>query len=85
MILMIVALIFPFLMVFGLSFTVETGPQGQSEWSLGSYQAFFDKPQYLRVLWRSVIISTIVAITTVLLAYPAAYFIAFHVKKNKMR
>jgi spermidine/putrescine transport system permease protein len=85
LILMIVALIFPFFMVFGLSFTVETGTHGESVWSLGSYEAFFSKPQYLRVLWRSVVISTLVAVTTVLLAYPAAYFIAFHVKKNKMR
>jgi spermidine/putrescine transport system permease protein len=29
-------------------------------------------------------ISTLVAFVTVLLAYPAAYFIAFHVHKNKM-
>ncbi len=82
LILMAVALISPFVMLAGQSFVVE---HSGGEWTvgLGNYQTFFEKPQYVRVLGRSVWISSLVAITTVLLAYPAAYFIAFHVRGNK--
>ena len=84
LILMVVALISPFLLLVGQSFLVETGAQDEWKLSLGNYQTFFEKPQYLRVLWRSVVVSSMVAAVTVLLAYPAAYFIAFHVQRNKM-
>ncbi len=80
---MMAALLSPVLLLVGQSFVVETGTEA---WEIGlaNYQDFFDKPQYVRVLVRSIGISTLVAITTVLLAYPAAYFIAFHVHGNKM-
>ncbi len=80
---MMAALLSPVLLLVGQSFVVETGTE---VWEIGlaNYQDFFDKPQYVRVLVRSIGISTLVAITTVLLAYPAAYFIAFHVHGNKM-
>ena len=84
LILMVVALISPFVLLIGLSFTVQTGAPGEWALSLANYETFFEKSQYVRVLWRSVLISSAVAVTTVLLAYPAAYFIAFHVHRNKM-
>jgi spermidine/putrescine transport system permease protein len=84
LILMVVALISPFLMLVGLSFTVENGGEGDWAFSLANYETFFRKAHYVRTLWRSIGISSLVALTTVLLAYPAAYFIAFHVKTNKM-
>lgn len=84
LILMVVALISPFVMLIGLSFTIQTGAPGEWALSLANYETFFEKSQYVRVLWRSVLISSAVAVTTVLLAYPAAYFIAFHVHRNKM-
>lgn len=83
LVLMAVALLSPFVLLIGQSFIIETGPDSWV-FSLANYQTFFDKPQYVRVLWRSIGISSMVAITTVLLAYPAAYFIAFHVQRNKM-
>ncbi len=85
LLLMIVALISPFLLLVGLSFTVETG--NGDDWipTLANYEFFFSKPHYVYTLIRSVAISSLVALTTVLLAYPAAYFIAFHVHRNKMR
>ena len=84
LILMVVALISPFLMLVGLSFTVENGGGGDWAFSLANYETFFRKAHYVRTLWRSIGISSLVALVTVLLAYPAAYFIAFHVKTNKM-
>jgi spermidine/putrescine transport system permease protein len=83
LVVMLAALVSPFLLLIGQSFIVETGIDTW-EAGLGNYQAFLEKPQYVRVLLRSVGISTLVALTTVLLAYPAAYFIAFHVRGNKM-
>jgi spermidine/putrescine transport system permease protein len=79
-----VALISPFLLLIGRSFIIETGTDGGWELSLANYQTFFAKTQYLWVLGRSLVIASLVALTTVLLAYPAAYFIAFHVQRNKM-
>ncbi len=83
LVLLIVALVVPFALLVATSFVVESGP---ADWSLGlaHYQAFLEKPQYLAVLARSIGIATLVAVLTVLLAYPAAYFIAFHVHGNKV-
>ena len=52
--------------------------------TLDNYIKFFDKPIYTKLLWKSVRIAALVTFVTVILAYPAAYFIAFRVKKNKM-
>ena len=84
LLLMVVALVSPVLLLIGRSFVIETGAPDDWVLSLANYQFFFEKPQYLRVLWRSVLVSSMVAAVTVLLAYPAAYFIAFHVQRNKM-
>ena len=83
--LMVVALIAPFALLAGLSFTVETGNSDEWELSLANYIFFFEKQHYVNTLFRSIGMSSLVALTTVLLAYPAAYFIAFHVHRNKMR
>ncbi len=83
LVLMAIALVSPFLLLVGRSFIVETS---NTDWvfSFANYQTVYDKAQYFRILWRSIGVSSLVSITTVLLAYPAAYFIAFHVQRNKM-
>lgn len=83
--LMLVALISPFLLLVGLSFTIETGSGDGWVFSLANYEFFFEKQHYINTLLRSIVISSLVAFTTVLLAYPVAYFIAFHVQRHKMR
>ncbi|MCP4471636.1 MAG: ABC transporter permease [Gammaproteobacteria bacterium] len=82
--LMVLALISPLLLLVGISFTVETGSNDEWAFSLANYEFFFEKSHYVNSLGRSILISTMVACATVLLAYPAAYFIAFHVQQNKM-
>jgi spermidine/putrescine transport system permease protein len=82
--LMIVALISPLLLLVGISFTVDTGNGDEWLLSLANYEFFFEKSHYVNTLTRSIFISSLVAFATVLLAYPAAYFIAFHVHQNKM-
>ena len=52
--------------------------------TLANYVAFTEKPIYNALLWKSIRISGMVTIATVLLAYPMAYFIAFRVTRHKM-
>ena len=82
LLLMLAGLLLPVLMLVGQSFVVEA-PEG---WHVGlaNYGQVIEGVQYQRVLARSVGVAALVAFLTVLLAYPAAYFIAFHVTSNKM-
>jgi len=48
--------------------------------TLANYTEVLTKPQYRAVMLRSLNISLLVTLTTVLLAYPVAYFVSFHVK-----
>lgn len=45
--------------------------------TLEHYEKLLDKPAYLRLLGRSIVIAFIVAAGAVILAYPVAYFLAF--------
>ena len=49
-----------------------------------NYTDFFQKPIYGKILIKSIRMSGLVTLATVLLAYPMAYFIAFRVKTNKL-
>jgi len=81
---MIVALAMPLAVLLTLSFWTQNYLDFDRTFSFHNYVAFFEKPIYAKLLWKSVKISGAVTIATVLLAYPAAYFIAFKVKKNKL-
>lgn len=48
-----------------------------------NYQEIWNSPIYGLLLRRSLMVSGIVTMVTVLLAYPVAYFISFHVKPSK--
>ncbi|MBU2359177.1 MAG: ABC transporter permease, partial [Alphaproteobacteria bacterium] len=48
-----------------------------------NYQEIWNSPIYGLLLRRSLMVSGIVTAVTVLLAYPVAYFISFHVKPSK--
>ena len=52
--------------------------------TLANYEQAFERPIYMALLLRSLAISGTVTLATVLLAYPMAYFVAFHVHKNKL-
>jgi spermidine/putrescine transport system permease protein len=45
--------------------------------TLDHYRDFFTNAAFLRLLWRSIIVSFWVSILTVILAYPIAYFLVF--------
>ena len=52
--------------------------------TLRNYETAVEEPVYGTLLWRSILISATCSIATVLLSYPMAYYVAFHVKRYKM-
>jgi spermidine/putrescine transport system permease protein len=82
--LMVVALGFPIVVLIGLSFWTQSGMHMTPDFSWINYETFFTKKIYPLILWRSIQISALVSVVTILLAYPAAYFVAFKVKKHKI-
>ncbi|MCB5197966.1 ABC transporter permease [Loktanella sp. TSTF-M6] len=51
--------------------------------TLDNYREIADSPIYAMLLQRSLMVSGIVTVVTVVLAYPVAYFISFHVTPSK--
>jgi len=84
LILLVLTLALPVLVLIGLSFWTQVGMTLTPGFTLENYDAFFEKRIYRLVLLRSIENSAMVAFLTVILAYPAAYFIAFKVRKRKM-
>ncbi len=78
-------LLFPLLILIVLSFWKQEYVNLIQTFTLTNYADFFRKKIYYLILYRSIKISFFVMLVTVILAYPLAYFIAFHVKKNKIR
>jgi len=77
-------LLFPLIILTTLSFWKQEYVDLMQTFTLTNYADFFRKKIYYLILYRSVRISLIVMLVTVLLAYPLAYFIAFRVKRNKI-
>jgi spermidine/putrescine transport system permease protein len=79
----LVMLAAPLLMVITFSFwtqdylTIDTTP------TLANYREAWTTPIYQVLLWRSLKISVIVTVVTVLLAVPIAYYLSCHVKRRK--
>ena len=80
LLLMLFALVAPLSILGGYSFLPDDSPPA---FTLENYQTILEKPQYGRVLGRSLLIGLTVALAAVLITYPAAYYIAFHVRKRK--
>jgi spermidine/putrescine transport system permease protein len=78
------AMLAPICVLVGLSFWTQSGMIIEPDFSFHNYMMFFEKPIFAKLLGRSLWVSGSVAFLTVLLAYPAAYFVAFKVKKNKL-
>lgn len=51
--------------------------------TLANYEAAWTDPLYRLLMLRSLAVSGVVTVATVALAYPIAYFVAFHVKRNR--
>ncbi len=74
----------PLAVLFTLSFWIQDYLDFIRTFSLKNYTDFFQKPIYGKILIKSIRMSGLVTLATVLLAYPMAYFIAFRIQHNKL-
>ena len=84
LLIVLLGLLFPLLILLTLSFWKQDYVDLIQTFTLTNYADFFRKKIYYLILYRSIRISAFVMFVTVILAYPLAYFIAFHVQKNKI-
>jgi ABC-type spermidine/putrescine transport system, permease component I len=81
---MLIGLAMPLIVLLTLSFWIQDYLEFIRTFSLKNYLDFFQKPIYTKILFKSIRMSSMVTIVTVMLAYPMAYYIAFRVKQNKL-
>jgi len=84
LVVVVLGLLFPVLILTTMSFWKQDYVDIVRTFTTENYGAFFEKKVYYLILYRSIRISALVTLLTIVLAYPLAYFIAFHVQKNKM-
>jgi spermidine/putrescine transport system permease protein len=67
-------------------FSFRSGTMGAARniFTLNNYKEFLTNTIYLGLLWRSMIISFIISIAAVLLAYPLAYFLVFRAGPHRI-
>ncbi|HTQ12902.1 MAG TPA: ABC transporter permease [Rhizomicrobium sp.] len=80
MIVMVVALAAPMLLLALYSFWTQAGLSLDTHFTLGRYAEALGRGSWRDLFWRSLAISSAVTLATVLLAYPMAYFVAFHAR-----
>ena len=81
----IVMLAAPLAMVLVYSLMKDAGG-GKIDWTLNLqnyWTIWVEKPQYRMLMQRSLMVSMLVTLATVVLAYPVAYFVSFHVAPSK--
>ncbi len=74
----------PFAMMVAMSFWVQQGFDFITDFSMANYTEAFTSPIYQALLVRSLKISGACALATVLISYPMAYYVAFHVHRRKL-
>jgi spermidine/putrescine transport system permease protein len=84
LILMLCAMCVPFGIMVVMSFWTQHAFEFNTGFYLTNYAELLERPAYSALLIRSLGISSTCTVATVLLAYPMAYYVAFHVHKNKM-
>lgn len=80
----VLAVLLPFAMLVVISFWTQVGFDYDTTLTLQNYQTAFAKPIYGALMERSLWISGLATVLTVILCYPMAYFVAFHVHRRKM-
>lgn len=81
---MALALAAPLALLLLYSLNPTTGPLLVGDASLAQYGEVLGRAGYRALFWRSIGISALVTLATVMLAYPMAYFVAFHAGKRKL-
>lgn len=83
LIVMILALAAPMGLLAIYSFWTQNGLTIDRHFTLDQYVTSFSRETYRALFYRSLYISSIVTLFTVLLAYPMAYFVAFQTGRSK--
>ncbi|MEI9887079.1 MAG: ABC transporter permease [Rhizomicrobium sp.] len=83
MLIMLAALAAPMALLALYSFWTQEGYGLNTTPTLAQYAISLGRPTYRELFYRSIEISSVVTLITVLLAYPMAYFVAFRVGKSK--
>ncbi len=81
---MICLMCVPLFMLIAYSFWTQNYLDIDKTFTLANYEAYFQKPIYAALMFKSIRMSLYCTFATLVLAYPMAYFIAFKVKKNKL-
>ena len=84
LLIMLAGMCIPFAILVAMSFWTQHVFEFDTTFSLTNYSEILDKPMYRVLLTRSLAISGACTVATVLLAYPMAYYVAFHVHRHKM-
>jgi len=74
----------PFAILVTMSFWTQHGFDFDTTLTLNNYNTAVESPVYEALILRSLAISGTCTIVTVLLSYPMAYYVAFHVHRHKM-
>jgi spermidine/putrescine transport system permease protein len=81
---MLFSMCVPFGLMVVMSFWTQSGYEFDTNFTLLNYEKITSTPVYSQLLMRSLWISAACTLATVLIAYPMAYYVAFHVHRRKM-
>ncbi|MCP3968830.1 MAG: ABC transporter permease [Rhodobacteraceae bacterium] len=84
LLIMTIGILVPFGILVTMSFWTQAGFGFDTALTTANYEKAAERPIYGALLTRSLKMSAMATIATVLLSYPMAYFVAFHVHRNKM-
>ena len=77
-------IVIPFVILLVMSFWTRQGFGFDTTMTTTNYLRIWNEPIFGALLTRSFWISGVATVATVVLCYPMAYFVAFHVHRNKM-
>jgi spermidine/putrescine transport system permease protein len=80
---MLALVIGPLALTFLMSFNSTDGVQIIRTLTLKNYALFFTDPLYVSVLAKSMIVALIIAVLSILTAYPLAYLVSFRLRRGK--
>ncbi|MFX0540476.1 ABC transporter permease [Roseovarius sp. S4756] len=81
---LVIGVVIPFLILVAMSFWTRQGFEFDTTFTTTNYARAASEPIFGAFLARSFWVSGIATVSTVLLCYPMAYYVAFHVHRNKM-
>ncbi len=84
MLVMLFSMCVPFAMMVVMSFWTQVGYEFDTSFTLDNYSKVTGGAVYTQLLIRSLWISAACTFATVIISYPMAYYVAFHVHRRKM-